>query len=153
MNWRLEKACSLTVRGGANSVATVVKVCLVAELLDRFCIGICLLKEGLIDGLDLVDTNAGGLFTLRRSTRATSIELGKGKAILVLDAVELERWMHFTLRAVRDGAAEVDHFDLDATSTGQTHESVEVVVVFPSSLAPVSPNEARRRLGLSPQER
>jgi hypothetical protein len=47
---------------------------------------------------------------------------------------------------VRDGMAEVDHIDLELTR--QTHEAVDLCIMYPSSAPPVSPEEARRRLGL-----
>jgi hypothetical protein len=147
MNWSLEKACSLAVRSYDNK-ATVVKVCLIADVLDRFCLGLCLLKEDLIDSLDLVDTKGAKRFRLQRSTRAISIELQQDKINLALDAIELERWLHFTLRAVRDGVAEVDHLDVEAILAGQAPESVDLIIAYPSSVPPVSSNEARRRLGL-----
>ncbi len=67
---------------------------------------------------------------------------------MALDASELERWQYFTLRAVRDGSAEVDHLDVQATLVGQVHEPVDLIIAYPSSVPPVLPNEARRRLGL-----
>lgn len=149
MNWRLEKACSFAVRAGGSGLASSVKVCLVTALLDRLCVGLCLLKEGLIDSLDLVSTDSADVFRLQRAGRTTSIRFGKGKIALALDETELERWLHVTLRTVRDGGvAEVDHIDVDAASEDEAHETTTVVVAFPSSIPPVSPDEARRILGL-----
>jgi hypothetical protein len=146
MNWRLEKACSLTIRSFDNPKTTVVKVRLIADVLDRFCIGLCLLREDLIDGLDLVDVKGKDLFRFQRSTDAVSVQFRPGKTIVAFDAVQLKALQHFTLRAVRDGMAEVDHIDLELTR--QTHEAVDLCIMYPSSAPPVSPEEARRRLGL-----
>jgi hypothetical protein len=149
MNWRLTKACSFAVSADGSGVVSIVKVGLVAALLDRLCIGLCLLKEGLIDSLDLVSTDSDEVFRLLRGVRTTSIKFGKGKIALALDETELERWLHFTLRTVRDGGvAEVDHIDVDAPIEDKGRETATVVVVFPSSAPPVSPDEVRRRLGL-----
>jgi|SRR5882757_10019203 len=148
MNWRLEKACALGVRDYDIPKTTVVKVNLIADVLERFCIGLCLLNDDLIDSFDLVDTNGTGLFRLLRSTHATSIELQRDKISLTLDAIELERWVQFTLRAVRDGAAEVGHLDMAVTLAGEARKPIDLVIVYPSSVPPVSPDEARRRLGL-----
>ncbi len=147
MNWRLENACVLAIRISANAVASVVKVSLSNDILERFCIGLCLLKEGLIDSLDLVDHH-GSVFRLQRSDSAICVRLGEGKTILTLSEIELERWVHFTLRTVRDGIADVDHFDVEAPLAGSSSEIVDVVIAFPASVPPVSPNEVRRRLGL-----
>ena len=148
MNWRLEKACSLSVFSQGKGMAPVVKVELVAGLLDRFCVGLCLLQKGLVDSLDLVGTRTAQVIRLQSAARATSIQFDKGKIVLALDTTELERWVHFTLRTVRDGVAEVDHFDVEASSEKHEAEATTVVVVFPSSAPSVSPAEARRRLGL-----
>ena len=147
MNWRLDGAYSLVLRRDPNDLATVVKICLVAGLQERFCIGLCLLKERLIDKLDLVSTDGGHVIRVQRAVQVTSVQLGRAKTVLTLHEVELERWQYFTLRAVRDGAAEVDHFDVDAILEGGTNVAT-VTVAFPSSVPPVSPEEARRRLGL-----
>ena len=147
MNWRLEEACSLTIVAGEDPMA-IIKVCLIAESLDRFCIGLCLLREGLIKSLDLVERDGARVIRLQRSARGTLIHIGNGKIVLSLDETELERWMHFSLRTVRDGAAEVDHFDMEAVLEGRGTQATTVVVAFPSSAPSVSPDEARRRLGL-----
>jgi hypothetical protein len=148
MNWRLENACALDIHNYDIPKKTVVRVNLIADVLDRFCIGLCLLNEDLIDSLDLVDTNSFGLFSLRRPTHAMSIDMQPDKISVVLDAIELERWGQFTLRAVRDGAAEVDHLDVTVMSTDELRHWVDLVIVYSSSVPPVSPDEARRRLGL-----
>lgn len=148
MNWRLQNACSLIVRGSDNESETVVKVSLNADVLDRFCIGLCLLKEDLIDRLYLADTSGSNALQLERSAHATSIELRRDRINLAVGATELDRWLHFTLRAVRDGVAEVDHLDLEATETNQKRQRIDLVIAYPCSAPPVSSSEARRRLGL-----
>jgi hypothetical protein len=148
MNWRLENACSLAVHDSGDAMAAAIKVSLSAEFLHQFCIGLCLLREGLIDAFDLAGRGSPREIRLQTAARATSVQIGKSKVLLSLDTTELERWVHFTLRTVRDGVAEVDHFDLEAIPEGQGTQAVAVVVAFPSSTPPVSPDEARRRLGL-----
>jgi hypothetical protein len=148
MNWRLEKACSLAEISYDIPKTTVVRVNLIADVLDRLCIGLCLLREDLIDSLDLVDVKGASRLRVQQSTHATSILLRQDKIDLALDAIALEMWQHFTLRALRDGTAEVDHIDIEATLVGRTHEPVHLVIAYPSSAPPVSPDEVRRRLGL-----
>jgi len=147
MTWRLEKACAWAVVVGDEG-ATRVKVHLMADRLERFCIGLCLLDKGLIERLDLVGAKDGNAFRLQRSAKATSIQLGKGKAVMSLSLVELERWVYFTLRAVRDGVAEVDHIDVEAPLNGDASCIVDVVVAFPAAMPPASPDEVWRRLDL-----
>ncbi len=151
MNWRLEKSCSIVVRSvGADATDAILKVNLHAISLDQVCIGLCLLREELIVTLDLVDTTAKMTLRFERAgyKGSTEIKSENGRTILSLDQTELDRWMHFALRTVRDGAAEVDHIDLDAPMADQSGRAISVVVTFPSSLPPVSEEEARRRLGL-----
>jgi hypothetical protein len=146
MNWRVEKACVLDVAN--EDRPTTIKVRLIADQLGRVSIGLCLLREGLISSLDLVDTTGADLFRLKRSVGSGSSEIAKGKVILALDMVELDRWLHFLLRTVRDGVAEVDHFDLEAPLLNEADASCDVTVAFPSSIPPTSPEEVRRRRGL-----
>jgi len=146
MNWRLKNACSSAVRNFDVPMATVVKVTLMAEALDRFCIGLSLVRENLIDSFDLVDARGASSIRLRRSVEATVIEIRHDKINLGLDTTELERWLYFTLRAVRDGTAEVDHLDVEAKD--QAHQRVDVIVAYPNSAPAVSSDEDRRRLGL-----
>ena len=97
MNWRLDKACSFTVSPGGNGVESGVRLCLVAPLLDRFWIGLCLLKEELIDSLDLDNAvDKRQTFRLQRAERVTSIGLRNGKVALALNKTELEYWRCFT---------------------------------------------------------
>jgi hypothetical protein len=146
MNWRLEKACALGVVSFDIPKTTVVRVTLIEDALDRIGIGLSLLREELIDSFDLVDEKGTSRLRVRRSTRAVSIQLLQDNVDLALDSVALEMWQHFTLRALRDGTAEVDHIDIEAELSGGTHELVDLVIVYPSSAPPVSPDEVRRRL-------
>jgi hypothetical protein len=148
MNWRIDRACSFAIHMDGRGNMSVVKVCLVASLLERFGIGLCLLSEKLIENLDLIEADGAQVLRLMRADQITSIQHEKGKIILTLDETELERWRHFALRTVRDGIAEVDHFDVDAAVKGRMAETISVVVAFPSAMPPVSADEARRRLGL-----
>ena len=147
MNWRIEKACTLAVRSFDNPKATAVKVCLRADVQGRLCIGLCLLKEHLISSLDIVHTNGDDLLRVQRSTSSTSIEIRQAKIDLAVSSVEIDLWLHFTLRTVRDGVAEVDHIDLEVDEAGQTGRRVDLIIAYPSSASPVSSTEARRRLG------
>jgi hypothetical protein len=148
MDWRLEKACSLAVIRYDIPKTTIVRVSLSADVLDRICIGLCLLREALIDSLRLIDVKGANRLMLQRSKHATSLQLQQDKIDLALDAVALEMWHSFMLRAVRDGVAEVDHIDMEVTLEGQTDETVALVIKYPFSAPPLSPDEVRRRLGL-----
>ncbi len=142
MNWRIARACALAVEVFDNGKMTVVDVRLTAEALDRFCIGICLLEERLIDSLDLVDVNGKDVFRLQTSKGDATVQFRPGKIIVGIDPLQ---FMHFTLCAVRDGMAPVDHLDLELTRHPQR---VDLYVKYPSVGPPVPPEEVRRRLGL-----
>jgi hypothetical protein len=142
MNWRIEKACALAVDVYDNGKMTCVEVRLTADALDRFCIGLCLLEERLIDSLDLVDVKGKDVFRLRNSKDEVTVQVRPGKIIVALDPVRL---MYFTLCAVRDGVAAVNHLDLELIRDPQR---VDLYVEYPAVGPPVPPEEVRRRLGL-----
>jgi hypothetical protein len=142
MNWRIEKACALAVEVFDNPRMTVVDIRLTADALDRFCIGLCLLEERLIDSLDLVDVKGKDVFRLQNSKDEATVQFRPGKIIVALDPVRL---MYFTLCAVRDGMAPVNHLDLELIRDPQR---VDLYVEYPAVGPPVPPEEVRRRLGL-----
>jgi hypothetical protein len=142
MNWRIEKACALAIDVFDNGKMTSVMVSLTAHALDRFCIGICLLEERLIDSLDLVDVKGKDVFRLQNSKGEVTVQFRPGKIIVALDPLQ---FMHFTLCAVRDGMAAVDHLDLELIRHPQR---VDLCVRYPAVGPPVPPEEVRRRLGL-----
>jgi hypothetical protein len=148
MNWRLERACSLIIRSYDKPKSIGVKVSLIADMLDRICIGLCLLQEGLIESLDLVDLNNKDLFRLQRAVHGTSLQIESFKIILGLEARSLKILQHYTIRTVRDRVAEVDHLDVEAELLGQPDQTVNVMIAYPDSIPPFSPEEMRRRLGL-----
>lgn len=135
MNWRLAGACTLTGDGDGTLTSAGLKVRLLARSFHQFCIGLCLLDKGLIDSLDLAGSDSDRVLRLQTVDRATSVQFIKNKIVLSLDGTELERWVHFTLRTVRDGVAEVDHLDVDARLGGGEADSITIVVAFPASMA------------------
>jgi len=141
MKWRIEQACSLDVTSCNAPKATTVRVRLSAVGLDRVCIGLCLLEQALIDSLDFRGMTGDSRLRIERSSHAASIQLGRHRIDLSLDTVALEMWQYFTLRAVRDGIAEVGHINMEIALAGATPDQVDVVIVYPSSAPPVSPDE------------
>ncbi|WP_431050324.1 hypothetical protein [Roseateles sp. L2-2] len=133
MNWRLAGTCSLTGGEDGTFMPAGLKVRLLAGSLHQFCIGLCLLDKGLVESLDLVESDSDRVLRLTAGARSTSVQSIKNKIVLSLDGTELERWVHFTLRTVRDGVAEVDHLDVDARVEGGEAEATTIVVVFPGS--------------------
>ncbi|WP_266160137.1 hypothetical protein [Dyella silvatica] len=99
--------------------------------------------------MDLVDLSRQRVlkieFSAEKKCEAT-LRRQKDRVLLLLGVTELEAWMHFFLRAVRDGMAEVDHIDLDVTTEQNT--GVTVVMNFPSSALPMTSDEMRRKFDL-----
>lgn len=147
MTWRIENACSIHAR--CVDGLDVLTINLSEQALLGVSVGLCMLKEGVIANLDLVDTQ--GKRVARISSQAevgASVQnFGRERVLLSIDPVCLDAWMCFTLRAVRDGVAEVDHLDLDANDHANERE-VYVVLKFPFSVSPLSEDEARGRLGI-----
>lgn len=138
----------MTVRRHDNPMTTGVKLSLMVDVLDRLCIGLCMLRDGLIDAMDVVDLSGANFVRLTPAAHNTAIEFGRDKIVVALGPTDLERWLHFTLRSIRDGRAEVDHLDFEAKTVGHTDQLVDLIVTCPSHAPPLSSGEARRRLGL-----
>lgn len=114
----------------------------VAELL--------LLSEGLVPELSLRHPAQEAqiqLFVAETEARATAALSGDSLR-LGLSRRELEWWIAFFLRYYRDGVAEVDHIDLEASRVDNEAEDVDVVLRVEKFSPPVRGDEARRRLGL-----
>jgi hypothetical protein len=145
MNWRLEKACTIAIKRYDKPNRTILNVRAMADSLDRFCIGLCLLNEGLIASLDLVDEKE--LFRFQRSAGDdATVEFHPAKVIVGFDMPQLYNVHGFTLRAVRDGMAPVNHIDIELIRWPQ--ETIGLCIKYPHVAPPMSPEEARRRLGL-----
>ena len=112
-------------------------------------LGLALLHEELIDKLSLRPSTGRWTLRLHRSGRACDSRLsryGEQRLELALSQLELERWLVFFLKYHRDGQAEVDHLDVETTWT--TGVPCDLVLKVSQFAAPVSADEARRRLGL-----
>jgi hypothetical protein len=131
--WRLPGSCRIEVLEADRT--PVWRIRLAAATLDRVALGLCMLRHGVVSRLDLVDER--GATSLKIGLLGS---LGEGSATvrweaygatLALLPVELEAWMHFLLRTVRDGVAEVNHFDLEAISELEGRRSGHFVIEFP----------------------
>jgi hypothetical protein len=157
MNWRLDQACSLALSSDQDMQISVL-VSLNPDHLDRFCIGLCLLREGLIESLDLVDLQGNSRLRLqccaavvphrygkrsrfRPYVPSTSIQFRQNpsdlqtdlKIDLTLDPAALGYWQEVTLQSVRDRIAQVDQFDIEANLAGAVQQIVNVAIRYPSA--------------------
>jgi hypothetical protein len=111
--------------------------------LKDWCLCLQLLQDGLIEA-----------FTFRQAASSKRIEVARGEGnrcdvksdedhlTLTLSAHSLDFARHFFLRYYRDGVAEVDHIDIETEAEGY------IIFTVAESLPPVSPETAKRRLGM-----
>jgi len=109
--------------------------------------------------LQLLQDNLVEAFTFRRANSSKKVQVARGTVnrsgitgdgdhrALTLSARDLDFARYFFLRYYRDGAAEVDHIDIE------TGEGGYVVFAVDESLPPVSSEEAKRRLGMTKRKR
>lgn len=147
INWRIESACSSITQELSNGTVQELLIEFNWSAIERICIGLSLLNERLISGLDLIDLGQTRLQVVS-SQDSRSILRTAPYLKLSLQKSELERWLHFLLRTVRDGAAEVDHIDLEVRLAEEPSMSADVTVLFPVFAPPVTGDEAAKRLGL-----
>ena len=128
---------------------TVLSIVVAREALKDWCLGLCLLSEGLIETLLIAGNHGQNQKELRVNrlpqdfvgvrTRVTS-----GAWYLEIADTNLEYLQHFFLKYYRDGVAEVDHLDLEAT-TGED-EAIYVTFKVLETRPPLTPEEAEKWL-------
>lgn len=146
MNYRVENACETEIKRVGDQDAMTISIC--EFRMKDVAIGFCLLNEGLVAGIDLVDKDMKSVrITSGDNTKFPRVKLSGQKTMVEIDPVCLDAWTTFTLRAIRDGVAEVDHLDVEAKSLDGSSE-VAIILKFPSSAASLSEIEIRKRLEL-----
>ena len=111
--------------------------------LRDWCLCLQLLQDSMIEAFTFRRENSSRRMQVARSAGNRSAVTGDADAPgLALSAPDLEFVRHFFLRYYRDGAAEVDHIDIE------TEEGGYIIFAVDESLPPVSSEEAKRRLGL-----
>ena len=128
----------------------VLKAFIHKEALQDWCLGLCLLNEGLIEFLIVSDVRSEKSFKLNLKTgpekdpRARIHSKSHATAV-DLTANGLKYLLHFSLRYYRDGVADVDHVNIEAIDADSERDAYLTVSVA-DSVPPVSPEEAQRRL-------
>lgn len=149
MNWRIEKSCR--IESTEIDHVKLWNVDLLEPAVSRLALGLCLLSNNLVAAMDLVGMSGDVLSISKHNkpgTYAARVAWRKKAALIELSPIELEALMTFCLLAVRDGVAQVDHVDIEATSARSGEQDGSFVLKFPQAAPPVSAEEARRRLGL-----
>jgi len=120
------------------------------EALRDWCLGLCLLKEGLIDAFTITE----------QAAKAAKVKFivgakpgARSRATLKVEASEvmltrngLDYLYQFFLKYYRDGVAEVDHLDLEAVDAETGDKEIYITFQASESRPPMTPEEARRRL-------
>lgn|SRR5262249_33693701 len=130
---------------------TVLRLMFHRESLPDWCLGLCLLSAGLISTLTITSKQQQKAVRLQLAGKPES--RGLARVILKseinqldLTRTNLDYLQHFFLKYYRDGVADVDHIDLEAIDADAGHEKIYVTLKVPESKAPVSADEAERRL-------
>ena len=121
------------------------------EALRDWCLGLCLLKEGLIETLTVAEERGGAAVKIRvldkpKVPGRANVNFRSDMSQLEVPRTSLEYIQAFFLRYYRDEVSEVDHVDLEAidSDTGKRDEYITFCV--PDSRPPVSAKEAEERL-------
>jgi hypothetical protein len=123
-----------------------------SDAVESWCLGLCLLEAELIEHL-IVSEEVGKKHLevrVRSSTerdRMPHISVGSdATSYIELTRDGLRYIRKFFLEYYRDGAAQVDHLDLEAIDTSTGRNTVSITFEVPDSKPPVSPEEAKARL-------
>jgi hypothetical protein len=129
---------------------TVLRFSLRREALCEWCAGLSLLREGLIETLTVTEQQGRGTKVQFQSEPKTGetvrVSFRSDLIRVAMTRNSLEYVQHFFLKYYRDGVAEVDHLDLQAIDAETGDKEIYVTFRVPESRAPVTPEEARRRL-------
>lgn len=131
---------------------TVLDIGFEAQGIAKFCLGLCLIKEGLASLVVVHDKRESVKLSLQVVIQAsqqsrTSMKV-KGQVVDVsMSANDMDCVLHFFLKYIRDGKAEVDHLDIDIQSENK-YPDLTLTVRAPQWVEPVALDEAKRRLGL-----
>jgi hypothetical protein len=146
-NLRLPISIELRRHPGQN----VLLLSLRHEALRDWCLGLCLLKEGLIESLTVAEEHGKAAVKIQVLAKPkipgrANANLRSDKSVLEIPRTSLEHIEAFFLKYYRDEVAEVDHIDLEAVDVDTGKQDEYITFRVPDSRASVSPEEAERRL-------
>lgn len=121
------------------------------EALRDWCLGLCLLKEGLIDSLTVAEERGEDTVEIQVLAKPkipgrANASLRSNRTQLEIPRTSLEYLQAFFLRYYRDEIADVDHIDLEAIDLDSGKQDEYITFRVPDSKPPASPAEAERRL-------
>lgn len=121
--------------------------------IHEWTLGLCLLKEGLVSRLIVTELKPSFRLEIRldeslpREKRAMAVPR-KDALRLELSCTELDYWLYFFLRYVRDGRGEGNHLDIETTVGDASKRPIDVVLEVTKLGPPISVEEAKRQLGM-----
>lgn len=126
-------------------------VTLAGTALDRFALGVCLLKEQLVSSVLLRDGATRCEIQLSRDARLAPHEVSRirndgRRSKVAVSSTQLEALVTFFLKAVRDGLADVNHLDIEDQASGSEFSGWTLVVKVDRAKPPLSEEELRWRL-------
>jgi hypothetical protein len=120
--------------------------------LRDWCLGLCLLKEGLVETFTVIEEEGKGRGTKVKfrvethpSTRSRITLIAMASEVLMTKS-NLDYVLHFFLKYYRDGVAEVDHIDLEGVDTETGDNETYITFHVSEAKGPMTPDEARTRL-------
>jgi hypothetical protein len=130
---------------------TAFTISLNRESLRDWCLGLSLLKEDLIETLAVSAERGKRKFEIELLASAgptvrAQADFSSETTRLKITPNHADYLLHFFLKYYRDGAAEVDHVDVEAASPDEGSEGTYITFKVPDSSPPLSPEEAERRL-------
>lgn len=123
-----------------------------SEAILEWCLGLCMLKEGVIEALIVSGKRTETKLEIRKAAKNESASISQASfesaaTILMLPPPNLGYLLHFFLKYCRDGMGEVDHIDLEVDSKTEKCEST-ITFNVPKAVPPMSAEECKKRLGL-----
>lgn len=120
------------------------------DALRDWCLGLCLLKEGLVEAFNVIEERARGskvkFLVGSQFSQKSRITLGAQSSEVVMTKNNLDYVQHFFLKYYRDGVADVDHLDLEAVDIETGDNEIYITFQVSEASAPMTPEEAKRRL-------
>jgi len=108
-----------------------------------FCVSLRLLAEKSRDSIIVpVQSRSEAVEIVRDVKSRWDRNLALNRVVLRLTTVQISFMLDYLLRTYRDGIADVDHIDIEVDNGDY------VIVRSPEARAPLSADEAKRRLGL-----
>jgi hypothetical protein len=115
-----------------------------------WCLSLVLLRLGLIGSLVIMG-NRKLEIKMDQSIEETDkqkVRVQSERIQIAVNPTELDSWLDFFLKYYRDGVAEVNHIDVEATNASDEREQLDVVFKVRDAAEPISAAEGRRMLGL-----